>query len=150
MGSAQTPGAVAGGREGSEGSPSQCQWMPKKPAGGGRGYNGGCAPCTPLNKDALLLWCPWLFLQTFPFVELLTPVPSGCLFTANSCPLPGSALQTPLSSTQPPFTTGDSQLRLECTELRCRPCLPFLLCPAFHRPSPAFSIDPLKVLFCPS
>ena len=26
----------------------------------------------------------------------------------------------------------------------------FLLCPAFHRPSTAFSFDPLNVLFCPS
>ena len=35
-------------------------------------------------------------------MELLTPVPSGCLFTANSCPFPGFTLQNPLSSTQPP------------------------------------------------
>ena len=26
----------------------------------------------------------WAFLQTFPVVERLTPIPSGCLFTANS------------------------------------------------------------------
>ena len=35
----------------------------------------------------------------FPVVELLTPIPSGCLFTANSCPFPGPTLQTPCSST---------------------------------------------------
>ena len=35
----------------------------------------------------------WLFLQTFPVVEFLTPDPSG-FFTANSCPLCGSVLQS--------------------------------------------------------
>ena len=31
----------------------------------------------------------------------LPPVPSGCILLANHCPLPGFALQTPRSSTQP-------------------------------------------------
>ena len=94
----------------SDGSPSQCPWRPKKPVGGEKGCIGGPAPCTPLNNDALLLLCPGLFLQTFPVVELLIPVPSGCLFTAKSCPLPGSALQTPFSSTPaaPQQETHDS------------------------------------------
>ena len=154
MGSAQVPGAHGRrrlqprGRQAlSDGSPSQC---PPKLVGGERDYNGGSTPFVPLSNGILLLWCPRLFLQTLPIVELLTPVPSGCLFTANSCSLPGSMLQTPLSSTQPPFATGDSQLWLECAEQRCRPCVQFLLCPAFHRPSAAFSFDPPKVLFCPS
>ena len=59
-------------------------------------------PCAPLTQ-ALLLWCPGLPLQAFPVVELLTPVPSGCLFIANSCCLPGSTLQTLLPSNQPLF-----------------------------------------------
>ena len=45
-----------------------------------------------------------MVLQAFSadFMGLLTPVPSGCLFTANSCPFPVSVLQIPFSSTQPP------------------------------------------------
>ena len=121
-----------------------------KPVGGEKGCNGGPIPCAPLNNDALLLWCPRLPLQTFVVVELLTPVPSGCLCTANSCPLPGSMFQTPLYSTQPPSTTGDTQLRLGCVRLRHRPWAQFSLCPAFRRLSAVFSFDPLKVSFCPS
>ena len=116
MGSTQGPGAHMGRgdpglrdeRARSDGSPSQCPWRLKKLVGGERGYNGSSAPCTPLENDTFLLWCPRFFLQTFPVVQLLTLVPSGYLFTANSCPLPGSVLQTPISSTQPPFATGDS------------------------------------------
>ena len=33
--------------------------------------------------------------------------PLGCLFAANSCPLPGSALQTPCCSTQPHSVPAD-------------------------------------------
>ena len=83
----------------SGGSPSQClqrQWL----ACGG---SGSPAPCAQFNSGALLLWCPGLLPQTFPAVELLTPVPSGCLFIANSCPLPGSMLQNPLSRPSPPL-----------------------------------------------
>ena len=89
-----------------EGS-SSCPQRLKKLLVGEMGYNDGSAPCMPLN-DALLLWYLRFFLQIFPAVELLTPVPSDSLFTANSCLLSGSTLQTPLSSTQTPFTTGDS------------------------------------------
>ena len=32
-----------------------------------------------------------------------------------------------------PSTSGDTQLILECTGLRHRPCMHFLLCSAFHR-----------------
>ena len=128
MGITQEPRAYAGGgdfglrggRACSNGCPSQCQWK-QKPEGGEGVCNGSLAPYVPLNNDALLLWCSRLFLQTFPLVELLTSVPLGCLFTANSCPLPGSTLQTLFSSTQPPSATGDTQLRLGCTRLRYRP-----------------------------
>ena len=133
----------------SDGSSSQC-WRPRKLVVGERSYNGGSTPCAPLNNDALLLSYLRFFPQTFPVVELLTPVLSGCLFTANNYLLPGSAFQTSLSNTQPPFTTGNSQFRLEHAEVRCRACVQFLLCPDFHRPSAAFSFDPLKVLFYPS
>ena len=80
----------------------------------------------------------------------LTRVPSDCLFTANSCPLPGSTFQTPLSSTQPPSATGDTQPRLRCAGLQLRLCVQFLLCSAFHRPATAFPSDLSKVSFCPS
>ena len=131
-------------------SPSQCLRKPEKPAGGERGCNGGPAPCASLDNDALLLWCPGLFLQIFPGVSSLLLSLQGCLFTANSCPLPRSTLQTPFSSPRPPSTTGDSQLRLGCAELRRSPCSQFVLCTPSHRPSAAFSFDPPKVPFYPS
>ena len=157
MGSTQVPGAYTGGgdpgRRGgwahSGGSPSQCPQRLKKLTGGEGGYNGGSAPCTSLDNDTLL-WCLRLFPQTFPVVSSLAPVHSCCLFTAKSCPLPGSVLQNPLSSTQLPFTTGDTLFKLENAELHCRSCMQFLFCSAFHRPSAAFSFDLPKFLFCPS
>ena len=127
------------------------------PHGGRRSWRVGkgvviAAP--PLGHHSTMMPCFYgvlgFFPQTSPVVQSLIPVASGCLYTANSCPLPASALQTPLSSTQPPSATGDSRLRLGCAELQRRLCTQFLLCPAFHRPSTAFSFDPLKVSFCPS
>ena len=44
----------------------------------------------------------------FPVVDFLTPVPSGCLFTANSSPSTMSVLQTPCSSTQPLCAPADT------------------------------------------
>ena len=157
MGGAQAPRAYAGrgnrgpscGQAHSGGSPSQCPQRPKKLVGREGGYDGGSTPCMPLDSDTLL-WCLRLFPQTFLIVVPLAPVSSGCLFTAKSCTLPGSALETTLSSTQLPFATGDSEFRLECAELWCRSCVQFLLCLAFHRPSAVFSFDPPKFLFCPS
>ena len=73
------------GKAHSEGSPSQHPWMPKRLAGGGRDCNGSYIPSAPFNNDTVLLWCPALFPQTFPVVELLTPILAGCLFTANNC-----------------------------------------------------------------
>ena len=43
------------------------------------------------------------------------PIPSGCLCTVNNRPLPGSALQTPCSSTQPLSMPADTCLRLVYT-----------------------------------
>lgn len=103
--------------------------------------------CMLLNNNALLLSCPRL-PHKFPVVDLLTPACWGCLFTANSCLLPGFMLQIQLSSTQAPSTTGDTPFRLRCTELWHRP--QSLHCPAFHRPSAAFLLNTLKVPFCPS
>ena len=42
----------------------------------------------------------------------LPPVPSGCILLANHCPLPGFALQTPRSSTQPLSTLEHTLFRL--------------------------------------
>ena len=76
MGSTQDLGAYAGrdlglrgGQACSNGCLSQCQGRLKLKGGEGD-YNGSPAPCSPLNNDVLLLWCPGLFLQTFPVVEL--------------------------------------------------------------------------------
>lgn len=41
------------------------------------------------TDDTLHLWWCELLAQTFLVVELFSPFPSGCLFTANSCLLPG-------------------------------------------------------------
>lgn len=83
----------------------------------GRGCNGSLTPCAPLNNSALRLWQHGLLSQTFPVVEFLTPIPSGCLFAANSFPFPGSSLQIPCSSTQHLFTLADTQLSLGHSEL---------------------------------
>ena len=131
-------------------APSQCPQR-SKPVEGDGNYNCSPAPCSPLISDALLLWCPGHFLQTFLVVELFALIPSGCLFTANSCSLSGSALQTPLFSTNPHSTTRDTQLKLlGFAELQCGPCTQFLLFPAFHRLSAALSFNPMKISFCPS
>ena len=42
----------------------------------------------------------------------LPPVPTGCILMANRCPLPGFALQTPRSSTQPLSTLEHTLFRL--------------------------------------
>ena len=65
----------------------------------------GASSCyiAPLNNDILPLWCPGLLPQTFLILEILTAVPSGCLLTANSSLLPGSALQTPFPAPRPPL-----------------------------------------------
>ena len=83
--------------------------VPPSAHGGWRGQRVGkgavmvATPGEPLNNDALPLWCPRLLPQTFLIAELLTPVPSGCLFTASSCPLPGSTLQTHFPALSPPL-----------------------------------------------
>ena len=119
MGGAQDPGAAMGrggfglrDRQGcSDGHPSQCPNR-SKPVEGDESYSCSPTPCAPLISVALLLWYPGLCLQTFLVMELFTLIPSGCFFTANSCPLSGSALQTPLFSTSPHSATRDTQLKL--------------------------------------
>ena len=56
------------------------------------GGEGWCKVAPPLHthtNDTLHLWWCELLAQTFLVVELFSPFPSGCLFTANSCLLPG-------------------------------------------------------------
>ena len=69
------------------------------------GYMKGGSSCltVPLNNDILLLRCPGLLPQTFLILQILTAVPSGCLFTANSSLFPGSALQTHFPGPRPPL-----------------------------------------------
>ena len=71
---------------------------------GERGCNGSPAPCKSLNNGASLLWRSGFPLQAFLVADFLTSIPSGCLRTVNRSLLPGSALQTPHFSTQPPYT----------------------------------------------
>ena len=78
----------------------------------GKGCSGSPTLHAPLSHGAAFLWRPRFLPRTFLVEELLTPIPSGCLFAANSSPLPGSALQTPRSSPQPPSAPADTRLRL--------------------------------------
>lgn len=59
-----------------------------------RAYDSGPVFCAPLNNGAFLLWWPELPSQAFPVAELFIPIPSDCLLTANSSPLP-SVLSKP-------------------------------------------------------
>ena len=76
--------------------------------------------------------------------------PSTCQWACSLLPLPESMLLTPLSISQHPYKIGDSWLRLESVKLWCRPCVQFLLCPAFHTLSASFSFYPPYGWFCPS
>ena len=99
--------------------------LPKEagPAGGVGHCSGGSALFMPLNSGASAPWWPGLPPQTFLAVEPFPPAASVCLLTANSCPLPGSTLQTLLSSTQPSSAPGDTQFRLGCTGLQHGLCI---------------------------
>ena len=48
-----------------------------------RGCNGYSVPCMSFN-NATLLWQSWFPPQAFPITDLLTLIPSGLLFPANS------------------------------------------------------------------
>ena len=49
----------------------------------------------------------WFCPQAFLVAGSLPPIPSGCLLTPKSSPLPRLALQSPHSSTQPSCTLAD-------------------------------------------
>ena len=71
------------------------------PAQGERGC-GGVLPFGPHSTMALFALVVQASSISIPLAELLPPSrPSGCLLVANRSPLPGSALQSPRSSTQP-------------------------------------------------
>ena len=58
-----------------------------------------------------------------PAVKPLLLTAPGSFLTNNSCPLPGSTLQTPLSSTQPPSSPGNTQIWLGHSKLWHIPCM---------------------------
>ena len=100
----------------SGGSPSQCprrQGLEYRE----RGCDGSPAHCMPLNNGASLPRQSMLPPGAFLAVELLTPIPSGCLRAAKNSPLPGSTLLTPYFSTQTPPALGDICLKLGHAEL---------------------------------
>ena len=115
------------------------------PPGAGRGQNCWLGkglqwwswPLCITQQQHLASILPWPS-ETFPVVELLTPFPSGCLFTTNSCLFPGSALQTLIFSIQPSSAPGDIQSRTHraaawamCTVLTLF-CLPQTACCVLH------------------
>lgn len=97
------------------------------------------AHCVPLPAMVPGFHRTRLFLQTSTLVALLAPVPLGSLFTANNWSFPRPMLQSPLSSTQPPPTTGGTQLSLGAQGC---PHRPGRLLPASHRPSVATPLIP--------
>ena len=86
-----------------------------------KAYDSGPVFCAPLNSGAFLLWWPELPSPAFPVAELLIPIPSDCLLTANSSPFPRSAHQTPRSSTYALSALADTCLRLGHAELWLQP-----------------------------
>ena len=89
---------------------------------GERGHDGGPAFCVLLNNGTLLPWQSVLPLRAFRgrvflSVELLTPIPSGCLHAACSSLFPRFTLQTPRFNTQSTPPMADTHLRLEHTRL---------------------------------
>ena len=95
----------------SGGSPSQSPWR-QELACGEIVCSGSSTACTPLSNGVSFPKQTTLPLGAFPAVEPLTHVPSGCLYAANSGPLPGSALLTPCFSNQPLPALVDSHLWL--------------------------------------
>ena len=69
-----------------------------------------------------------VFCVNFPGCGALSPVTSGCLFTANP---PWVSSLNPTFQHSTPSTPGDTQLIVECSGLRHRSCMHFLLCSAF-------------------
>lgn len=97
-----------------------------------------CAPATAQGGQAggqrrVLQWWPclqqlrptflvaWASSTNLPGCGTLPPATPGHLPTSHSGPLPGSTLQTPLSSTQPFSPPGDTQPRLGCVGAWHRP-----------------------------
>ena len=82
------------------------EWGSGAPRGRALGRQGlgcgdrGCSGGPPLLLAHHLTTA--LSPQAFLVVECLIPIPQGCLFSANSRALPGSALQIPCSSTSTP------------------------------------------------
>ena len=110
----------------------------------------GPTPFVPLNNATLLVWQVGL-LQTSPSCPCRAPYScSFRFFVASSCPLHGSTLQTPHSSTQPLCTAADIHLSLEATGLQHRESMKFLLCPVCHTLVAALSSLLLKLPLCPS
>ena len=72
----------------------------------------GLIPWASLNNDTLSMVVQ-ASSRSIPLeTSSLTPVPSGCILTANRSPLPGSALQIPHFGTQPLSALLDMPLRL--------------------------------------
>ena len=113
----------------------------------------------PVSAFPLQSYCFFVFIQQLHFTSMVFrassrnisncgvphPIPSGCLYTASNSPLPGSALQTPPSSTQPLSTPAATCLRLGYTGLWHEPSVQVSLCPTCHRLVMGFSSEILKL-----
>ena len=98
-------------------------------------------PCTSLNNGALILWQSGFPPQAFPVADFLTPIPSGCLLTANSSTLPSllSKPHVPAPSphlhwrhTSQPGACSRAVARTMCVSLTLS-CLPQTSCCTLFR-----------------
>ena len=124
---------------------SRCWQRPELAAGEG-GCSTGPGPSVSLHNGTLLLYCPGL--QKIPQCGTPYPFPSGCLFTNNSHPLPGSALQI-LAQHPAQFCTGRHTEQSRVHRAAAWTMYQFLLCSAFHRLVPV-SIDPCRCVSVPA
>ena len=101
------------------------------------------------QQQCLDLSCSRFLLKMFPVVELLPPVPQAFSSQPAAVPSLGPHLN-------PHFPAPSSLLHQETHNSGCgaqgkwhRPCVQFLLCPAFHRQAASFSSEPPKVSLLP-
>ena len=130
------------------GGPSQFQ--ERGASTGGERLQWGSSLWTSLNNGALL--CGGSGFHKHPIYRAPPsppPIPSWCLLTVNSSPLPGSALHTPHSSTQPLSAVVDT-LSGWVGRARVSALYAGLLCPAATDSCHVLFPQRMRLPFCPN